>query len=420
MKADNITLQGILNSPNRYIIPVFQRYYSWQKPEWSQLWENILELREKDALPNHFMGALVFVPEEAETNHPSYLIIDGQQRLVTLSILLCSLRNLARSHDCPELAAEITDTYLLHPYRRGTLNYRLYPRQRDRDEYLALVRHAPYKGERSRITEALVYFLREIQALLDGAESAEAVLRDLFDLLAMRLGFVHITLDGENPYRIFKSLNSTGVNLSEADLIRNFVLMQAGTNTAVQDEFDDNHWQPLEAHFTDDTGQLDTRQMSAFFRDFLMSNGRYIPLAATFYHFERRYSQPETDMRVLTDTLAQYAIRYNYIRGLKAHPQAKVNRVLHRLRLANANAASPFLLALLQLLDEGKLSVKQLMQMSDHLLNFLLQRQEAEEPTRPYPRWFATACRTLEDGKDPSANWLAFLVSKGYSPPAKA
>ncbi|MCA9982051.1 MAG: DUF262 domain-containing protein, partial [Anaerolineales bacterium] len=308
MKADNITLQGILNSPNRYIVPVFQRYYSWPEAEWQRLWENLLELAEaeEDRPPSHFMGALVFVPERNQTDVPSFLIIDGQQRLMTLSLLLCALRNLARSHDFPELAAEITDTYLVHPYRRGDRHFRLYPRQRDRDEYLAILKHSGYRGERTGITEGLAYFFREIKALIPPESFTEETLRDFFRLVVTRLEFVYITLDQENPYRIFKSLNSTGVNLSEADLIRNFVLMAAGTDTAVQDAFDDQYWQPLESLFEDERGHLNSHELSTFFRDFLMTNGHYVPRAATFYTFERRYNTPGFSAPALALELQKY------------------------------------------------------------------------------------------------------------------
>ena len=136
VKADNVNLQGILNSPNRYIIPIFQRYYSWGKREWSQLWDNLMELQFGSQNPGeghvetHFMGALVFVPDRRpEYSMPTYQVIDGQQRLITLSILMCALRNTARAAGLDSLAAEINDTLLIHPYKQEGEHYRIFPRQ---------------------------------------------------------------------------------------------------------------------------------------------------------------------------------------------------------------------------------------------------------------------------------------------------
>ncbi|MEM7802448.1 MAG: DUF262 domain-containing protein, partial [Chloroflexota bacterium] len=300
MKADNITLQGILNSPNRYIIPVFQRYYSWGRKEWAQLWENIIELDQPEDEQTHFMGALVFVPDFREAySMPTFQVIDGQQRMITLSLLMCALRNTARANGFSGLAAEVTDTFLRHPYKSGEEVFRVYPRQRDREEYMAVVDHRSFKGPRDRVTNGLLYFVKRIESLNKNGKLTEFDLRTFFNRVKNGLEFVYITLDEENPYRIFKSLNSTGMNLSEADLIRNFMLMSVGTDSAAQDAFDDAYWRPLEKMFEDAHGNLDSRELSIFFRDYLMASGRYIPLSSTFYYFERQYDKPGFDPKPL-------------------------------------------------------------------------------------------------------------------------
>jgi hypothetical protein len=407
MKADNITLQGILNSPNRYIIPVFQRYYSWKQKEWAILWEDLMELRDEENAGTHFMGALVFVPETISRSFPAYLTIDGQQRLLTLSILLCALRNIARSHGFTHMAAEITDTYLVHPYKQGEDHFRLYPRQRDRGEYLALLDHSPFSGERGEITQCLIYFLRHIQETI---EITEPALRDFFTLVATGLEFVYITLDEENPYRIFKSLNSTGVNLSEADLIRNFMLMEAGTNSQTQDAFDDEFWRPLERQFEAESGVLDSKLFSAFFHHFLMSNGQHVPLSSTFYQFERRYRGNEFDVRGLTKQLQTYASFYNMIRGQEAHPKKEINRALHKLRAVNSRHTYPLLLHLLMRLENGDLYVSEFAEIAQMLMDFIQKWHESDRPTRGFSRWFVSAVRLLDEA--PVKNLGDFLQQK--------
>lgn len=417
MKADNITLQAVFNSPNCYVVPVFQRYYSWREREWHHLWENLWELweGEADEVGSHFLGTLVFVPERQQGDVPGFLIVDGQQRLMTLSLLLCGLRNVARSHGCPELAAEITDTYLVHPYRRGEYHFRLYPRLRDRHEYLAIVKHTGYRGDRTGITEALAFFAGRIRELLEEGDEGvtEEGLRHFFQMVVTRLGFVHITLDRENPYRIFKSLNSTGVNLSEGDLIRNFVLMGAGRDTAVQDSFDDAYWQPLEKLFEDERGHLNSYDFSTFFRDFLMREGQYVPRASTFYTFEQTYGGAGFDAPALALALQQYARFYNILRGRMAHPVPEVEEALLGLRRETCTTTYPLLLNLFARWEGGEVTAVELGRVVRLLTDFIRQRALAEASTRSYSRWFVAACRRL-DG-EPYQNLHAYLVSKGYT-----
>src|SRR5438105_286292 len=109
MKANDTTLRGILNGPNQYVIPVFQRYYSWGRTDWENLWEDIMDLFDPDQPSHtHFMGSLVFVPEPLYPDRvPAFQVIDGQQRMVTLSLLLCALRDVANTRGYESLAQEI-------------------------------------------------------------------------------------------------------------------------------------------------------------------------------------------------------------------------------------------------------------------------------------------------------------------------
>ncbi|MCA1594759.1 MAG: DUF262 domain-containing protein [Acidobacteria bacterium] len=295
MKASDATLQTTLNTAYQYVIPVFQRYYSWKEKDWQQLWNDVVELLEPENKDrNHFMGALVLVPgENMPKQVPTYYVIDGQQRLVTLSVFLCALRVLATKAGTTQIVQEITDSYLLHPHRQGFQRFRVYPRQRDRDAYLHAVLQdgVPQAG----ITGALEFFINRIEeAIAEGVS-----LFDLYNAITSRLDFVHITLKGENPYGIFKSLNSTGVELSEADLIRNFFFM--GVPTAEQDDFDDTLWAPLENKFSMDGGGLDGTLFSEFLRHFLMSDGQYVSPKSTFQEFEATY-RDRLDARQLANT----------------------------------------------------------------------------------------------------------------------
>lgn len=419
MKADNVNLQGILNSPNRYIIPIFQRYYSWGKREWSQLWDNLMELQYGSQNPGeghietHFMGALVFVPDRRpEYSMPTYQVIDGQQRLITLSVLMCALRNTARAAGYEELAAEINDTLLVHPYKQRDERYRIFPRQRDREEYLAIVEHRSLGKNRNQLTEALIWFIRRLESLGHEGNLTEQELRTFFDQTRVGLDFVYITLDEENPYRIFKSLNSTGMNLNEADLIRNFMLMSAGTGTADQDKFDDTYWRPLEVKFEDDEDKLNSREFSIFFRDFLMSTGRYIPLSSTFFHFEKTYSGSKFNPRPLTKELQTWADYYNMIRGIVPHDSKTINRALHKLRRVNNSSTWPLLMRLLSIEADGQLSAAEFEKATGLIDKFVRHMGESESTARSLGRWLAIACKHIDDA--PVKNLTAYFQERGY------
>src|ERR1019366_2320189 len=169
MKPSIQTLGQILYSPSQYVIPVFQRNYRWEAKEWTKLWESLIEIRSPEKRGNHFMGFLVFVPGLAQPGqHTTFHLVDGQQRLTTSSILLAAIRNVARRLGQPELADEIHQYYLVHPLKKGEQRYRLLPKERDHDSYLALV-----TGEgqcTGRMADALAYFDEQLENLV--ADSA--------------------------------------------------------------------------------------------------------------------------------------------------------------------------------------------------------------------------------------------------------
>ncbi|MEM9777627.1 MAG: DUF262 domain-containing protein, partial [Chloroflexota bacterium] len=365
-------------------------------------------------IETHFMGALVFVPDRRpEYTMPTYQVIDGQQRLITLSILMCALRNTARAAGFTALAAEINDTLIVHPYKQEMERYRVFPRQRDRNEYLAIIEHKSLGRDRNKLTEALIWFLGKIESLGTDGTLTEHELRTFYDQTRVGLDFVYITLDEENPYRIFKSLNSTGMNLNEADLIRNFMLMSAGTKTIDQDEFDDAYWRPLEKLFEDDSGQLNSREFSIFFRDFLMSSGRYIPLSSTFFHFEKTFSKAGFDPRPLTEELQTWAGHYNAIRGFVPHDSKQINKVLHKLRRLNNAAPWPLLMRLLSRVSAGKMTIKSFEAAADMIDSFSRQMLDNENTARSLGRWLAIACRHVDD--DPIQGLGTYFAEKGYS-----
>ncbi len=417
MNAESATLQKILYASSRYIIPVFQRYYTWGPNDWERLWSDILELREPEQeKKSHFMGSLVFVPEHTLAGHvPNFQVVDGQQRLTTLSLLLCALRDYCISHGFDRLADELVENYVIHKYQEeGENQLRISPRQRDRTDYLsiALASNMDSIDPTSNPSRAYHYFLKQIQELLKANTLQEA--RDFFDLLRLRLGFVSVTLDAENPYQIFKSLNSTGVDLSESDLIRNFVFMH--TTTSQQDQFDDNLWRPLEKRFEfvggENDGQLNSQAFSGFFRDFLMLDGAYVKPDAIFQTFEEFYASDNFDPVKLTKQLTKFADFYSIIHCAKEDASPKVTRSLEKLSALKAATTRPLLLNLMDRVEVGSISSNDLAQVVELLSGFVFRRLVCGEQSRSYGYWFVAACKELKD--NPVENLRHFLKGKGF------
>ena len=408
MKAGEVSLQGTLNSPNQYFIPVFQRHYSWKKDNWEQLWTDLMDMLGPDQPKHkHFMGALVFVPDKHFSHKPpAYLVIDGQQRIITLSLLLCAVRNSAIERGYDSLGAEITQTYLTHPFNTGRERFRVYPRFRDRNDYLTAIEGISQPG--GIIGQALHFFELNLSEAPNG--ETEEGLRELFVRIISGLEFVHISLEGENPYRIFRSLNSTGLDLSEADLIRNFVFMHVPVEE--QDQFDDKLWKPLEGRFTGSNGELDVKSLSAFFRDFLMREGQYVPPAATFEYFENRYESASFDSFNLVKELEPRAALYDEIRGTESHSDPSISFALFKLRQLESSTAHPLVLNLMERMQNGSISAAELADGLEVIAGFIFRRFICGESSRAYSRWFVAACKELTNA--PITNLNVFLAKKGF------
>src|SRR5260370_40152200 len=201
------TRAEILSAPSQYVIPVFQRNYRWEMPQWDKFWNSLLEMQSPEKRGNHFMGFLVFVPGLAQPGqHTTFHLIDGQQRLTTSSILLTAVRNVARQKNQADLAEEIHQDYLVHPRKTAEQHYRLLPKERDHDNYVSILKGT---GEPTgRVADALAYFEEKLSSL--AAESPEP-LRQIFNVMCQRLEFMCATRVADNPYNSFKRLNSAAV-----------------------------------------------------------------------------------------------------------------------------------------------------------------------------------------------------------------
>jgi uncharacterized protein with ParB-like and HNH nuclease domain len=224
MKATEARLLDFLKKSPQFVIPIYQRTYSWIEKECHQLWDDILRTGANDGLSAHFVGSIVYIEKglyQVTTQSP-LLVIDGQQRLTTVTLLIAALANALGDTEPLEdfSAAKLRGYYLLNPLEKEERRYKLLLSQTDKESLIAVVSEREQPKEYSlRVTQNFKLF----QDLIANRKN------DLIDVCKglAKLVVVDIALnrDQDNPQLIFESMNSTGRELSQADLIRNFILM---------------------------------------------------------------------------------------------------------------------------------------------------------------------------------------------------
>ena len=220
MKASETKLQPIIEGTKQYVVPLFQRPYSWDVKEWEILWNDLVELCEEEQPRSHFFGSIVTTPAQSVPEGVTkYLLIDGQQRITTIFILLALLRDKARGLP-GTLTNQIEDLLLMNRYQEGTDVFKLLPTQGDRESFIRIMQGQTDTHE-DQITKAYKFFEKRLRS------KPELSLETLRKVVVSNLMLVSIVLDrDDNPHLIFESLNYKGRSLSQADLIRNYFFMR--------------------------------------------------------------------------------------------------------------------------------------------------------------------------------------------------
>ena len=406
MDAKARTVSEILHAGEQYLIPFFQRQYSWTQKHWERLRDDLWVLAGDDTTSQHFLGPLVCTPTEHVPGEVTpYQLIDGQQRLTTLTVLLSAIRDIAKGHGLPLLAEEITDNFLVHKYRKGVQRYKVMPRAVDRDALIAVVEGQVGKiHETFGVCRAWRFFQGQVQELVK--DDPEKMLRRLFVAVSSRLSLVVITITGENPYEIFESLNSTGLPLEESDLIRNYLFMQVPQ--PAQDSFQAQHWRSFEAMFSEN----DSHEATLFYRNYLMRSGVYSKAKSTFVDFKaenkRRQMRPEDQVVELT--------RYANFEVQLRHPDRSVDKELQaafvRLAQLEITTAHPLLLNLMDRHEKDQLSREDLLGCLHDLTSFAIRRSICGDSTRTYGQWFPEAIKCLSS--NPREDLRGYLLKRGW------
>jgi uncharacterized protein with ParB-like and HNH nuclease domain len=245
MKASEAKMLEFLKKSPQFIIPIYQRTYSWRDPECSRLWDDILRAGRDDHITAHFVGSIVYIEKGLYqvTSQSPLLVIDGQQRLTTVTLLLEALSRALKEEEPLDgfSAKKLRNYYLLNPLEEGERGYKLLLSQTDKASLKALLDNQPAPKEESlRISANFALFEQWIAATKTRTGEMLALCRGLAKLMIVDIS---LSRDQDNPQLIFESLNSTGRELSQADLIRNFILM--GLEPQLQTLLYEHYWRPM-------------------------------------------------------------------------------------------------------------------------------------------------------------------------------
>lgn len=383
MDARKGNIYEILNGNKQFLIPVYQRYYSWDIEQCKRLWNDIVEMQKKGKV-GHFVGSIVNIAEQAmPTGVQKYMIIDGQQRMTTLSLLLLALRDYAikNPEDTTINARRIDNMLLKNEYESGDERYKLLLTETDRDILMRLVEEKPIPDDtRSKLLDNYKFFAGKIaDKELQPAEVYESI---------GKLQIVNITLDRsvDDAQAIFESLNSTGKELSESDLIRNYVLM--GLEPTEQTYVYEHLWRPMELLFVYETQDS---VMDRFFRDYLTMKITRIPKQDRVYEEFKLYhlNCEFSTIRELCQDLLTYAKYYtDMVFKRSSNPALKsLYEDINDLRM---EVSYPFLLKVHNDYAEGIISEDDLKLIIRLCISYVFRRSICDIPTNSLNKTFAT------------------------------
>ncbi|MEM7181847.1 MAG: DUF262 domain-containing protein [Spirochaetota bacterium] len=370
MHASETNLQSIIEGTKQYVVPLFQRAYSWTQKEWTVLWEDLLFLCSNEEPKSHFIGSIVTMPTvSVPQGSPKFLLIDGQQRLTTIFILLALVRDVAREDGKQNLADEINHTMLVNPYKTALDYYKLLPTQSDRPSFQAIIQKQELNQD-SQLSKCYHFLNKQIKRGLVGIDKLHTV-------ISSRLSVVSIVLNSDdNPHLVFESLNAKGRPLTQADLIRNYFFMRIHV-----DEQEARHaelWQPMQESLGE--------ELPEFIRHYLMKEGGVVKQSDVYLVLKER-----VDRQNAITALEELVLYANYYEKL-IYPEKETNLQLRQAladtKRLEVTTVYPFLLNCYHDYSQNALSQETFLEILSTLENFIIRRFICYIPTNSLNKTF--------------------------------
>ena len=382
MKANEVNLLKFLQGPKQFLIPIFQRRYSWDKRHCDQLWKDIMRVGRDKSAYAHFLGSVVYMEHGlySVSTIPQLLVIDGQQRLTTLSLLLSAL---GRTIEATGVEIGITQRrlenyYLFNADEEDQYRYKQLLTRRDNDTLIQLLENKELPADASpRLLENYRFFEAKLQS-----DNLEVVYDGIQKLMIVDIS---LNRDYDNPQLIFESLNSTGLDLSQADLIRNYVLM--GQEPNFQNRLYETYWYPMEQRF----GEEYTKRFDRFIRDYLTLKTQRIPNIKSVYGRFKTEVDNKEHPEVLEETIAEidrYSRHYVCIALLKEE-DSEIRACLEDFQDLKVEVAFPLLLGVYESYAQGLIEKAEAIEIFRLIESYVFRRAICGIPTNTLNKTFA-------------------------------
>ncbi len=383
MQASETKLQKIIEGTQQYIIPLFQRPYSWKKPQWESLWEDVISLYEADNPRPHFMGSIVTMPTAVAPGSVSkYILIDGQQRLTTIFIFLSALRNVANETDAKKLGSEINTKFLVNSFEDRSGYYKLQPTNTDQAIFYQII--DPENNDhqvdindpkyQSDILECYRFFEKKISQKVSLLELEIVKVKNI---ICNNLSLVSVVLShDDDPYLVFESLNAKGRPLTQADLIRNYFFMQIDEKK--QQSIYTKYWQPMQELLGDD--------LTEFIRHYLTRSGVEVRQNDIYFQIKDKIKE---DALAYLKKLSVFSEYYARLLDPKREPNKDIRKQLYRLNCLELSTIYPFILNCYDDWMKNIITQPEFISILQIVENFILRRFICNVQTRGLNKIFA-------------------------------
>ena len=404
MKAQDIQLTQLLEGSKQFIIPIFQRTYSWERSHCQQLWDDIVRVGGNVDINSHFIGSAVYIPEvNAGAAIPRWLVIDGQQRITTMMLLLIAFKNRLEkeNRDEPISAAEIEDRYLKNRYGKNDAAYRLLLTRTDKDTLIKLIDDQAAGEEDSyRVMENFKFFTDQISDA-----NLDHVWKGISKLMIVD---VHLQQGIDNPQMIFESMNSTGKALTQADLIRNFVLM--GLEHDLQTRLYTDYWRPMEIEFG---AENYINVFDEFMRYYLVIRTGNVRIRRGDVYDEFKGYSRKTEVEALLASVKEYATYYCRI-ALGTEKDERLAEAFHDIRELRADVCYPMLMEVYQDYSQERITRDEFLVITRMVENYVFRRAICDVPTNSLRQTFATFMRQVDKDRYVESVRANFLLLPSY------
>jgi uncharacterized protein with ParB-like and HNH nuclease domain/predicted transport protein len=407
MKATSANFLTIIKGPRQFVIPIYQRTYSWQIAQCNKLFNDILRISKDPTVPGHFIGSLVYFQESIHTvsDVPKLLVIDGQQRLTTISLLIAALAEFIRDNpvEIDTNFTKLQNYYLLNAEEDSELRYKLLLTRRDKETLINIIKGIPSTNNGSlRVLENFKFFKDKINL-----ENAADVYNGI-----MRLIIVDVALekDKDNPQLIFESLNSTGLDLSQADLIRNYILM--GQEIKLQTDLYEKYWFPMEQGYGNDY----SASFDWFMRDYLSVKTGSIPRIDRVYEEFKNYVQGSNAPASITEVVQDIHKFSGYYVNMVLHkePDIELQKGFKNISKLKVDVSYPFLLAVYNDFASEEISKDTFCDIISLVENYVFRRAICGIPTNSLNKTFAILYRSIQKTDYLEGVKAAFQLMDGY------